>query len=254
MFDKRLCIANIYQLAKERGIKIGDLEKNAGVSAGYLSRINKEDNNTIPTIDFIATVAAALGVTVDAIINNDYTLPTPTENYILSFIDRLLSQTNADELDWKKETKEQLRVVGYDEQGDPNHPLFAMGFEDGEPAPSYNSLFNSGYEISGDCFRLSLPNASQTVVYLMCADDPGAEGLPFQFDAYELYIVKKWKVQPLCQSLPANSLFHNCLTQLYAAAKESCNHPKLDADIMSSINAFMGGSVEDDGSDGQLPF
>lgn len=53
MFDKRLFISNIYQLAKERSVKIGDLEKKAGVSVGYLSRINKEDSNTVPTIDFV---------------------------------------------------------------------------------------------------------------------------------------------------------------------------------------------------------
>ena len=253
MFDKRLCIANIYQLAKERGIKIGDLEKSAGVSAGYLSRINKDDNNTIPTVDFIAGVADALGITVDAIINNDYTAPTPTEKYILSFIDKLLSQTNADELDWKKETPTQLHCVGYDEQGDPNHPLFAMDFDNGQPAPSYNSKFNSGFDVTGDCFYLTLPGASRTVVYLMCVDDPDAKDLPFADDSYELYIVKKWKVQPLCHSLPVNSLFADCLTKLYAAVKESCNHPKLDAEIMSAIEAFMGGTSEDSDDD-QLPF
>ena len=102
MFDKKRCIANIYQLAKEQGIKIGDLEKKAGTSAGYLSRINKDDNNSSPSIDFIAAVAMVLGVTVDALIKNDYTTPTATEKYLLDFIDTLLSRTNADELDWKK--------------------------------------------------------------------------------------------------------------------------------------------------------
>jgi len=254
MFDKRLCIANIYQLAKERGLKIGDIEKSAGVSAGYLSRINKDDNNTVPTIDFVAGVAEALGVTVDAIINNDYTSPTPTEKYILTFVDRLLAQTNADELDWKKETSAQLHAVGYDEQGDPNHPLFVMDFDDQQqPSPSYNSRFSSGFDVTGDCFYLTLPNTKRTVVYLMCVDDPEATGLPFAGDSYELYIVKEWKVQPLCHSLPVNSLFSDCLTKLYAAVKESCNHPKLDADIMSAIEAFMGDS-EVDVNDEDLPF
>ena len=43
MYDKARCLNNIYALAKERGIKIGDLEESAGVSRGYLSRVAKPD-------------------------------------------------------------------------------------------------------------------------------------------------------------------------------------------------------------------
>lgn len=256
MFDKRLCIANIYQLAKERGMKLGDLEKNAGVSAGYLSRLNKDDSTATPSIDFVASVAKALGVTVDAIINNDYTALTPTEKYILAFIDKLLSQTNADELDWKKETINQLQTIGYDEMGSPDHPLFVMAFEDGDPHPAYNSQFNSGHTISGDCFCLSLPGVERAFIYLMCTDDPRAEDLPFRIDDYELYMVKNWKVQPLCHALPVGSPFYEALSSLYAAVTESSKHPKLDADVMSAINAFMRGPVfaKNDEFDGDLPF
>lgn len=253
MFDKRLCIANIYQLAKERSIKIGDLEKTAGVSTGYLSRINKEDNSTIPTIDFIAAVAKELGMTVDAIINNDYANPTPTEKYILSFIDRLLAQTNADELDWKKETPEQLSTVGVDEDGDPTHPLYQTIYDGCRYDSKYYSHFDPQNDISGDCFWIQLPGPLNTKVYLMCTDWPEAKGSALQIDQYELYIVKSGKVQPMCCSCPVNSLFYSALTSLYSAVKESCNHPKLDRDVMSAIELFMKGETEDFG-DGQLPF
>ena len=256
MFDKRLCIANIYQLAKERGMKLGDLEKNAGVSAGYLSRLNKEDSTATPSIDFVASVAKALGVTVDAIINNDYATPTPTEKFLLGFVDRLLSQTIADELDWKKETVKQLWEIGCDEDGIANHPLFSMDFGGYEPHPVYNSRFNSTYTIAGDCFRLSLPGVESTSIYLMCAGEPNEECLPFEVDDYELYMVKKWNVQPLCHALPVGSPFYEALSSLYAAVTESSKHPKLDADVMSAINAFMRGPVfaKTDEFDGDLPF
>ena len=54
MFDKKRCIENIYTIAKEKNIKIGDLEEKAGVSKGYLSRINKEDSSSVPGVDLIA--------------------------------------------------------------------------------------------------------------------------------------------------------------------------------------------------------
>ena len=255
MFDKRLCLANIYQLAKEKNIKIGDLEKAAGVSAGYISRINKEDSNTMPTIDFIAAVAKALGVTVDAIIKNDYSTPTPTEKYILSFIDRLLSQTNEDKLDWKKESAAQLKVVGYDAQGCPDHPLFAMDFDDNNnPSPRFVSRFDEEYAITGDCFYLSLPGAKHSTVYLMCVDNPTMVGAPFTIDSYELYMVKDWKVQPLCCSTPITSMFHMPMCDLYKAVQESCNHPKIDSDIMSAMDAFMGSTADTSDLPDDLPF
>ena len=210
----------------------------------------------MPSIDFVASVAKALGVTVDAIINNDYATSTPTEKFLLDFIDRLLSQTIADELDWKKETVKQLWDIGYDDNGNANHPLFSMDFEAYEPHAIYNSRFNSTHIVSGDCFYLNLPGVESTSVYLMCVDEPNVECLPFEVRDYELYMVKNQKVQPLCHALPMGSRFHSALSSLYAAVKESSKHPKLDADVMSAINAFMRGPVfaKNDEFDGDLPF
>lgn len=255
MYDKKRCIANIYARAKEYGIKIGDLEKRAGVSVGYLSRINKDDNTSSPSIDFIAAVAKELGLSVDALIRNDYTTPTATEKYLLAFIDKLLSQTNSDVLAWKKESWADLRSIGYDPDGNPEHPLFAYGSNGIHSAPVYNSRFSSDHEISGDCFRLVMPGTDNTVLYLMCADMPGGKELPFGGDDYELYMVKHWNVKPLCHAGAENSPFFNALTQLYEAAKESCKHPRLDPDVMQSIEDFMNlfnnqGCDEDE----QLPF
>lgn len=244
MFNKSRCISNIYQLAKDRGVKIGDLEKSSGVSAGYLSRINKEDSTTIPSIDFIADVAGMLGITVDALLNNDYCSPTPTEKYLLSFIDRLLSQTNADKLDWQKETVAQLHSIGYDNNGDPTHVLYAIDTEDNSLVTVYDSKFNPGVDISGDCFYLNLPGTTNAVVYLMCVSDPDIINSPLIDDTYELYIVQSWKVKPLCHSLPTNSPFCKSLKTLYSAVSEYCKHPILEEGVMSAINAFMGVSAE----------
>ena len=49
-FDKRRCMSAIYAIAKEKGVKIGDLEKEANVSTGYLSKLNKEENTSSPSI------------------------------------------------------------------------------------------------------------------------------------------------------------------------------------------------------------
>ena len=253
MFDKSRCISNIYQLAKDRCVKIGDLEKSSGVSVGYLSRINKEDSTTIPTIDFIADVAGMLGVTVDSLLNNDFCSPTPTEKYILSFIDRLLSQTNANKLDWKKETVAQLHSVGIDYNNEPDHALYTIESDNNGLKTAYDSKFNPGVDVSNDCFNLSLPGTANTVVYLMCVNDPAMMDLPFSDNTYELYIVQGWSVKPLCHSSPANSPFSKSLQTLYSAVTEYCKHPKLESEVMSAIDAFMGISAAIS-SDEELPF
>lgn len=252
MFDKRRCIANIYQLAKEKNLKIGDLEKKAGVSAGYLSRLNKEESTATLSADFVASVAELFGVTVDALISNDYTTPTATEKYLLAFIDKLLSRTNADELAWKKDSFADLAAVGYDPDGEPSHPLYTYGPDGVHSAPVFNSYFNPGFVIAGDCYRLMMPGNGPNVLYLMCVNMPGAEDLPFGGVDYELYMVKKWEPKPLCHAWPENSPFYNAISQLYNAVKESCKHPRLDISVMMAIDEFMKEQVDFD--DEQLPF
>lgn len=252
MFDKRRCIANIYQLTKEQGLRIGDLEKGAGVSPGYLSRLNKGDSTANLSIDFVATMACFLGVSVDALINNDYTTVTATEKYLLAFIDKLMTRTNADELDWKKETVADLASVGFDPDGEPSHPLFTYGPDGIHSAPVYNSRFNAEYVIAGDCYRLKMPGIEASTLYLMCVDTPGGADLPFADKDYELYIVKRWEANPLCHAMPKSSLFYAALNKLYASVTESCKHPKLDSGVMSIIDEFMREPI--DFADEQLPF
>ena len=181
---------------------------------------------------------------MDALINNDYYSPTPTEKYILSFIDRLLKQTNADQLDWKKETVGKLRSVGC--TGDcPNHPLFTLEYdENGLPMILYDSKFTPGFYVSDDCYYLTLPGVTNTILYLMCVGDPKTKEIPFAENFFELYMVQNWAVNPLCHSFPENSPFYTSLKTLYSAVNESCKHPKLESEVMSAIDAFMRVSAE----------
>lgn len=51
-FSKILLGKNIRFLATKKGIKVGDIENEAGVSAGYVSRLANEDNkNSFPIMD-----------------------------------------------------------------------------------------------------------------------------------------------------------------------------------------------------------
>ena len=58
---------NTKALAKLRGIKISDVEKQIGVSTGYLSKTSK-----CLTVEKIYRIATVFGVTIDSLIKEDY--------------------------------------------------------------------------------------------------------------------------------------------------------------------------------------
>ena len=59
-FEKGKLMANINDLIKERGRKIGELEDAVGVSRGYLSRMSKAENESMPGVDLIYRLADEL--------------------------------------------------------------------------------------------------------------------------------------------------------------------------------------------------
>ena len=91
-FDKKRCMSAIYAIAKEKGVKIGDLEKEANVSTGYLSKLNKEENTSSPSIELLLAVARVLGVTIDMLIYSEYEGLSSNERYMLKFLDKLINE------------------------------------------------------------------------------------------------------------------------------------------------------------------
>ena len=51
VYDKKVCLKNLGILIDQKKIKIGQLEQAVGVSAGYLSRLSKDDNTTKISIE-----------------------------------------------------------------------------------------------------------------------------------------------------------------------------------------------------------
>ena len=102
-FNKTIIFDNIAFMLKESGKKIGELETEAGVSLGYISRMSKE-GNAKPGIDFIMKTAEALNVSVDTLLRVDLSSLTATEKYLISFLEKLVKDTFDDKLDWQTET------------------------------------------------------------------------------------------------------------------------------------------------------
>lgn len=257
-YDKKLCISNVYYLTKEQGKKLGDVETTAGVSAGYFSRLNKEESTANPSIEVLASVADQLGVTVDALISRDYSAMSSSERYVSNFLDKLIKKSNSGESIWERETKAFIEGLGCDQDGDAIHPLYEHIY-DGTVQDwrcVYQSLFNPGerYYIVGDCFKLSI-DPKQTF-YLMKVSMFEQPEPPMDEDEFELYLVKNRHPESICRSWTyGNHVFARALKKLYEAAAESSRHVKLSSNVRSAIDSFMTElQTLGDDLDGELPF
>ena len=108
-FNKEQCIANIYALAKEQGVKIGELESAANISVGYLSRLAKENNNALPNIEALVIISDKLNVSLDALVKKDLTVNNSTESYFIKVVDKLLDDTKIKPSIWVLEHEDNLK-------------------------------------------------------------------------------------------------------------------------------------------------
>jgi len=259
-FNKQLMLDNISFLLKESEKKIGELEAEAGVSAGYISRISKE-GNTKPGIEFIMKAAHSLNTSIDTLLNVNLSEITPTERYLITFLEKLSKDTLDDKLDWNRESAYSLNGAETDINGNTDHPLlnFKTFYEEGEcdypdevsRVVFVSNSFDCNTFIEGDCFNLRLKNG--TIFYLMNisksvhkVNDPDA------------FAKEAWMYAPrtganyLCSSRD-NSPLAALVDHLYVTVSERMKHPRIKQEFQYVIDAFMEDDVSDD-DDEMIPF
>jgi transcriptional regulator with XRE-family HTH domain len=258
-FNKQLLFENIAFFVRERGLKIGELETAAGVSPGYISRASKESGST-PGIEFIVGVSNELKVSIDTLISAHMSEMTPTERYIVSFLEKLERDTNADKLDWHRESATSLNRVETDQNGIANHPLFSYEtfYEqtDGEYPQEMSECrfishsFDVHTAAHGDCFNLRLKNGA--LLYLMDISKSVYRTSDPQAYAKEVWLYQDCGgSQYLCCNrdiAPIGQLVES----LFASVIENSKHPKINSKLQYVIDAFMKDDLSDD--EDLLPF
>lgn len=258
-FNKQLMLDNIYFLLKEFGKKIGELETDAGVSPGYISRISK-DGNTKPGIEFIMKVADSLNTSMDTLLNVELAEMTPTERYLVSFLEKLNKDTLDDKLDWKRESADRLNRAETDINGNPDHPLLSYEtfYEEGEceypeevsRVVFVSNAFDCRTSINGDCFNLRLKNGS--ILYLM-----NISKSVYKLNDPDAFAKEIWMYTPgtgtnfLCSNRDT-SFLTALADNLYTTVSERMKHPRIKQELQYVIDAFMKDDVSDD--DETIPF
>ena len=260
-FNKKLCFSNIRELLRQNpNVKIGQIEKEAGIRLGYMSRLEKEGNTSEPSMEFIVSAAKLLKVSIDTLVSVDLTGLTPTEQYIVNFFDKLKSDTLKDKLDWNRQSAFNLNRIEPDMTGCIYHPLFAEEtfYEETEgeyPEEVTRIVFNSKTfgphtYICGDCFNLKLKNG--TTLFLM-----DIEKSVHRTNDTTAYAKEAWMYVPYkgCQLLVAsqdNTPVAHQLAGLFSVVKDRMEHPQINNDVMFAIESFMNDDLSDDTDD--IPF
>lgn len=232
-FDKTLLGKNIKFLVTQKGIKVGDIETEAGVSAGYLSRLANEDNkNSFPIMDLIFLISKKFDVSINTLLSVDFSNLTPNEILLSHFFDKLSKDTADNSLVWELESKEKLE--SYKHSGD--HPLFYR-CDSKEKCSDfyYHSAFESNSVIMGDSYKVVVGNKW---LYMMTVQKNGDFGTGFELYFISVNYQGYTKIEPICMVYPESELYEQ-LNDLRNAADESSRHVKLSDSVRSTINEYL---------------
>lgn len=251
-FNNKVMIDNITLMLKLLGKKIGEFESETGVSAGYLSRLGK-DENAKPGIDFVVNAAALLNMGVDTLINVDLSALTPTEKYYVDFMEKLTADSLKDKLFWGKNAHSELNSLENDQWYNVGHPLFefrtfTLPGEEGEPVEHEAVVFISntfGFNtwIDKDCFSLRMKNG--TMLYLMNIRKAVGRVDDLYAKAREVWIYKP-NVGPRFLCSNRDEKLGSIVDRLFDTVEERYYHPQLEPDLKSAIDAFMVDDMTDE--------
>lgn len=237
-FDKAICVSNIYFLAKQKEMKIGDLESECGVSTGYISRLNKEDSKTVPGLEFLLAVAEKLGVSLKSLVSFKFSELTPNEVKVKRFIEKLTFQTQSFAIHWEQENDEDIRnvaEVGCDEYA--THPLMIVYYSDKDEYTHvrFNSYFHKGSIVDVvDLYYVDLD--ASTRIYLAIT----IYGPEENDSSLELYMRSNHTINPLCFIDKRHNLFFETMKTLHSAVADSASHIHLSSTTEFTIDMYLG--------------
>ena len=241
--DSKKIVENIQFLAKNKGIKIGELEKKAGVTVGYLSRfLNSE--SSVPKLDVIYTIANELGVNIDSLLSDEYISLNETDLYMVSTIYSLVKKTKERKIIWNRQTFNyitSLRIsntsIGYIV----DHPLSVARKANGVMKVMLWSYYKSkAIEVFNDIF---VCQKGDNTFYLVSYFDSE------EFDTnYELYCYNthnKRRVEDciikICNAsgqISKESIYVS-LKALYEACEAASRTPIIDDNVKEAINILL---------------
>ena len=246
-FNKGICLSNIrYLLSKNPERKIGQIEREANVQLGYMSRLEKQDNSSDPSVEFVVSAARTFGVSVDSLIGIDMQKLTPAERYTLSFMDKLKKDTLEDKLDWNIEPEDVLNYPHRDKNGNPTHPLLSVEsfYEEDEMGEGFiervtflSKTYGPRVVFSGESYNLDLKDG--TKFYLMSIEKSYHKRGDSSAYAKEAWMYSPVTGKQFLFSSKDGTELSEIADPLYELIQTRSMHPKLNKDIKAAMDAFL---------------
>ena len=261
-YDRQTFLDNVYYLAKKMNVKIGDLENNVKLSAGYLSKLNNEDNKSNPSIELVCRLAKYFGISVDELLFQKHSDMTKDEEEVLSFINGICNSTKAGKICWQRRSPLYFENLDSDKSGSTALPMvFAKYFPETEEWHNYyNSETYSDFPFvfAGDSFSVSIGTDCTLFLMNVAPIQQRLSGTPH----FEFIMVRANKCKTICVSEKgSNTTFRQPLRQLFAVAENSDAHAKPEEPVSIIMKKFLSGEKieKSDGLDGwdedaDLPF
>lgn len=243
-YNKNLFIDNIYYLAKQRKIKIGELESLIGVSTGYFARLRQGEKNVAPGADSLLTAADLLSVSVDALLTFDFSQTTEAESSLHQYLEKLLRETQSHKLIWREDLFGYLDNLLINPDGTTPHPLFSTHPVSGEKDfdPFYFSRFRPDLEclVPVDTYGCIMPDSKTLylVQVLNTGEDPASPG---EWTELELFLTGPRKdAIPFCHTNhEAHSSLDIDLKRLFGAVRDSVTLPHLTPEAQAYISDYL---------------
>lgn len=100
-YDKKNLIYNIAYFLQKYNLRVGELERLIGVSAGYLSRTARDNSAKKLSIDVVWKLARLFGVDIRTLVETNLSVPQRNSDMVIKFLDKLCEQTISGEITWK---------------------------------------------------------------------------------------------------------------------------------------------------------
>lgn len=240
-FDRTKLMTNITVLIKEKGMRIGELENRVGISAGYISKMTKAENESMPGVDLIFKLAQELEVSVEALVCGDFNKSNDNLLFLIRFLHSLVEDINIHRDEWRQFTDYKALRTEYDF---PDLPMLTRTLEVNmkEKASSfrYVSEFrrDANLTVTNDNFYAFVSGIGPLLLFKLENHLP--EGQKTEFELYAINMGSSdEQVIPMCSSLDSDGEIAPYLMDLYNCLLRHSKDIQISEETRSLINGYL---------------
>lgn len=240
-FDRTKLMTNITALIKEKGLRIGELENKVGISAGYISKMTKAENESMPGIDLIFKLAQELEVSMEALICGDFNKSNDNLLFLIQFLHSLIEDINIHRDEWRQFTDYQMIREEYDF---PALPMLTgtleVNIEKKNSAFRYVSEFrrDANLTVTKDNFYAFVSGIGPLVLFKLENHLP--EGRKTELELYAINMDSSdEQVIPMCSSLDSDGEIAPYLMDLYNCLLRHSKDIQISEETRSLINGYL---------------